>query len=128
MTSSSNISGEMDTLRYRSLTDLYIETSPIIQDEEAHLLSGEEPLSYTEAACEEEWIRAMREEMLAIDRNDTWELVTPPPNCRPIGLKWIFKLEKNPRGEVIKYKARLLVKGYSQRKGLDYDEIYAPAV
>ena len=128
MTSSSNISGEMDTLRYRSLTDLYIETSPIIQDEEAHLLSDEEPLSYTEAACEEEWIRAMREEMLAIDRNDTWELVTPPPNCRPIGLKWIFKLEKNPRGEVIKYKARLLVKGYSQRKGLDYDEIYAPAV
>ena len=54
----------------------------------------------------------MREEMLAIDRNDTWELVTPLPNCRPIGLKWIFKLKKNPQGEVIKHKAWLVVKGY----------------
>ena len=128
VTSSSNASSDMHSPRYRSLTDLYFETSPIIQDEEAHLLSRKEPLSYVEAACEEIWMRAMREEMLAIDRNDTWELVTPPTNCRPIGLKWIFKLKKNPQGEVIKHKARLVVKGYSQRKGLDYDEIYAPVV
>ena len=126
--SSSNVLGEIHSPRYKSLTDLYSETSPITQDEEAHLISGEEPLSYTEAASEEVWKLAMREEMLAIDRNDTWELVTPPPNCRPIGLKWIFNLKKNPRGEVIKYKARLVVKGYSQQKGLDYDEIYAPVV
>ena len=116
VTSSSNVLGEMHSPRYRSLTDLYSETSPITQDEEAHLLSGEEPLTYSEAACEEVWIRAMREEMLAIDRNDTWELVTSPPNCRPIGLKWIFKLKKNPRGEVIKYKARLVVKGLLTKK------------
>ena len=128
MTSSSNVSREMHSPRYGSLIDMYSETSPITQDEEAHLLSGEEPLSYIEAACEEVWIRAMREEMLSIDINDTWELVTLPPNCRPIGLKWIFKLKKNPRGEVIQYKARLVVKGYSQRKGIDYDEVYAPIV
>ena len=96
-TSPSNTFGEMESPRYRSLTDLYSETSPITQDEEAHLLSGEEPLSYTEAASEEVWMRAMREEMLAIDRNDTWELEIPPPNCRPIGVKWIFKLKKNPK-------------------------------
>ena len=69
-------SGEMESPRYRSLT----ETSPIIQDEEAHLLTGEEPLSYTKAASEEVWMRAMREEMLAIDKNGTWELESPPPN------------------------------------------------
>ena len=74
VTSSSNASSDMHSPRYRSLTDLYSETSPIIQDEEAHLLSREEPLSYTEATCEEVWMRAMREEMLAIDKNDTWEL------------------------------------------------------
>ena len=66
--------------------------------------------------------------MLAININNTWELETPPPNCRPIGLKWIFKLKKNPKGTIIKHKARLVVKGYSQRKGVDYDEIYAPVV
>ena len=52
----------------------------------------------------------------------------PPPNCRPIGLKWIFKLKKNPQGEVIKRKARLVVKGYSQRKGIDYEEVFSPVV
>ena len=118
----------MESPRYRSLTDLYSETSPITQDEEVHLLSCEEPLSYTEAASEEVWMRAMREEMLAIERNDTWELEIPPPNCRPIGLKWIFKLKKSTQGDIIKCKARLVVKDYSQRKGLDYDEIYAPVV
>ena len=125
---SSNTTEDMNTPRFRSLTDLYTETSPITQDEEALLISSDEPLSYTEAASEEVWIRAMREEMLAIDRNDTWELEIPPPNFRPIGLKWIFKLKKNPQGVIIKYKARLVVKGYSQRKGVDYDEIYAPVV
>ena len=127
-TSPSNISGEMESPRYRSLTDLYSETSPITQDEEVHLLSGEEPLSYIEAASEEVWMRAMREEMLAIERNATWELEIPPPNCRPIRLKWIFKLKKSPQGDIIKHKAWLVVKGYSQRKGVDYDEIYAPVV
>ena len=127
-TSPSNISGEMESPRFRSLTDLYSETSPITQVEEVHLLSGEEPISYIEAASEEVWMSAMREEMLAIDKNDTWELEIPPPNCRPIGLKWLFKLKKNPQGEVINHKARLVVKGYSQRKGIDYEEVYAPVV
>ena len=68
VTSSSNVLGEMHSPRYRSLTDLYSKTSPITQDEEAHLLSGEDPLSYTEATCEEVWIRARREEMLAIEK------------------------------------------------------------
>ena len=56
------------------------------------------------------------------------ELESPPPNCRPIGLTWIFKVKESPQGVIIKYKARLVVKGYSQRKGVDYDEIYSPVV
>ena len=128
VTSSSNASGDMHSLRYRSLTNLYAETSPTTQDEEALLISGDEPLSYIEAASEEVWLQAMREEMLSIDKNDTWELEIPTPHCRPIGLKWIFKLKKNPQGDVIKHKARLVVKGYSQRKGIYYEEVYAPVV
>ena len=108
LTSSSSVS-EDHPPRYKSLSDLYFETTPITQDEQAYLLSSEEPLSYAEAAHEEVWRQAMREEMSAIDRNNTWELEIPPPNCKPIELKWIFKLKKNPQGEVIKHKARLVV-------------------
>ena len=75
----------------------------------------EEPSTYREAASEEAWNRAMKEEMEAIDRSQTRELVAPPSNCRPIGLKWIFKLNKSAKGEILRHKARLIVKGYSQR-------------
>ena len=53
ITSSSSVSEDTHPPRYRSLTDLYSETIPITQDEQAYLLSGEEPLSYLEAAHEE---------------------------------------------------------------------------
>ena len=70
----------------------------------------------------------MKKEMMAIDQSHTWELESPPSNCKPIGLKWIFKLKKNPKGEIIRHKARLVVKGYSQKKGIDYKEVFAPVV
>ena len=66
--------------------------------------------------------------MLAIDRSNTWELETPAPKCKPIGLKWIIKLKKNTKGEIIRHKARLVVKGYSQRNGIDYEEVFALVV
>ena len=118
ITSSSNNSEDCHCPRYRSLTDLYSETNSIPLDEETCLVADEEPLTYVEAAQDEVWRQPMKEEMLAIDRSNTWELESPPSNCKPIGLKWIFKLKKNPKGEIIRQKARLVVKGYSQRKGI----------
>ena len=97
-------------------------------EEEECLLISEEPSSYAEAAREEVWKRTMKDEMEAIDRNHTWELVVPPPNCKPIGLKWLFKVKKSAKGEILRYKARLVVKGYSQRHGIDFDEVFAPVV
>ena len=99
---------------YKSLTQLYSETDPMQAEEEECLIMSEEPSTYAEAAREEVWKRAIKEEMEVIDRNQTWELVVPPPNCRPIGLKWLFKVKKSAKGEILRYKARLIVKGYSQ--------------
>ena len=126
--SSSNSSEDSHCPRYMSLTDLYSETNSIPLDEQTCLVADEEPLTYLEAAQEEVWRHAMKEDMLAIDRSNTWELESPPSNCKPIGLKWIFKLKKDPKGEIIRHKAWLVVKGYSQRKGIDYEEVFAPIV
>ena len=119
---------EPEPRRYKSLSQLYSETDPVQAEEEDCLLISEEPSSYAEAAREEVWKRAMKDEMEAIDRNHTWELVVPPPNCKPIGLKWLFKVKKSAKGEILRYKARLVVKGYSQRHGIDFDEVFAPVV
>ena len=43
-----------------------------------------------------------------------------------IGLKWVFKVKRDEHGAVSKHKARLVVKGYAQRHGIDYDEVFAP--
>ena len=67
-----------------------------------------------------------RSELASIKENGTWELCDLPIGHRPIGLKWVYKLKKNPAGEVVRYKARLVAKGYAQRAGIDFDEVFAP--
>lgn len=68
----------------------------------------------------------MDEEMRSIHDNKTWELTELPPGQRAIGLKLVFKVEKNPEGNVIRHKARLVAKGYAQQQGVDFDELFAP--
>ena len=58
--------------------------------------------------------------------NKTWDLVDLPPGAKPIGLKWIFKIKRNADGSINKYKSRLVAKGYIQRHGIDFEEVFAP--
>jgi len=57
----------------------------------------------------------------AVEENRTWELVDPPAGCRPIGLKWVFKVKRNERGEVVRHKARLVAKGFVQHEGINFE-------
>ncbi|KZV55553.1 hypothetical protein F511_23512 [Dorcoceras hygrometricum] len=68
----------------------------------------------------------MDEEIHAIVKNDTWELTSLPKNHQVIGVKWVYKAKKNANGEVERYKVRLVAKGYKQKHGVDYDEVFAP--
>ena len=68
----------------------------------------------------------MLEEMKVIEENETWELVDPPPGCRPIGLKWVYKVKWDERGTIVKHKARLITRGFVQREGIDFEEVFAP--
>lgn len=66
----------------------------------------------------------MMDEMDSITDNKTWVLVDPPPSHRPIGLKWVYKVKRDERGAIVKYKARLVVKGYVQQAGIDFEEVF----
>ena len=60
----------------------------------------------------------MVEEMEALDKNEAWDLVEFPNGRKPIGSKWVFKKKLNVAGNVEKFKARLVEKGYSQLREL----------
>ncbi|KAM7489733.1 hypothetical protein LguiB_027217 [Lonicera macranthoides] len=85
-----------------------------------------EPAGYEEAATDQKWIAAMKEELKMIEKNQTWELVERPKHKKAIGVKWVYRTKLNPDGSVNKYKARLVVKGYAQMFGVDFSETFAP--
>ncbi|KAL0361142.1 UNVERIFIED_CONTAM: Retrovirus-related Pol polyprotein from transposon TNT 1-94 [Sesamum radiatum] len=58
--------------------------------------------------------------------NEVWILVDPPKGVRPVGCKWVYKHKLGADGEVTAFKVRLVVKGYTQRPGVDFEETYSP--
>ena len=58
--------------------------------------------------------------------NNTWILTDLPPGCKTIGCKWIFTKKLRPDGIVDKYKARLVTKGFTQQKSIDFFNTYSP--
>lgn len=90
-----------------------------------------EPRTYSEAMnCKhaKEWQKAMEEELKSIEDNRTWELVDIPKGRTAIGSKWVFKLKLDEEGKILRRKARLVAQGFSQKYGVDYDEVFAPVV
>jgi hypothetical protein len=84
------------------------------------------PSDWKVAKQDPKWKAAMKEELLALQKNQTWELVSLPSGKRAVGCKWVFTVKQSPEGKVERYKARLVAKGYSQTYGIDYDETFAP--
>ncbi|GKV52757.1 hypothetical protein SLEP1_g59325 [Rubroshorea leprosula] len=95
------------------------------------LTDGGEPETYYEAMESEnkkEWLMAMQEEMSSLQENGTYELVELPKDKKALNNKWVFRVKSEVNNPNPRFKARLVVKGFRQQKGIDYDEIFSPVV
>ena len=88
------------------------------------LFSNYDPISYEETS-DEKWIQAMNEEILSIEKNNKWKLTTSSVRKKLIGVKWVYKVKYKPDGKVDWFKTRLVAKGYKQKSGIDYFEVFA---
>ncbi|GAB2301453.1 hypothetical protein Dimus_039376 [Dionaea muscipula] len=112
--------------RMRTLQEIYEVTENENDVSLFCLLAECEPFGFQEAVEDKAWSQAMDDEISAINRNNTWQLVDLPMGCKAIGVKWVYKLKKDVEGNVVKHKARLVVKGYNQQPGIDFNEVFAP--
>ena len=81
-----------------------------------------------ESSAVDQWKKAMDKEMKSCEDAGTWERVRRadlPPNANVIPCKWVFKVKNDETGAVTEHKARLTPKGFRQKKGVDYDEVFA---
>ncbi|KAK1626565.1 hypothetical protein QYE76_000880 [Lolium multiflorum] len=81
-----------------------------------------------EALVDPDWVIAMQEELECFTRNEVWSLVERPKDHRinVIGTKWVFKNKQDENGIVIRNKARLVVQGFAQIEGMDFEDTFAP--
>ncbi|GJW11243.1 ribonuclease H-like domain-containing protein [Tanacetum coccineum] len=87
-----------------------------------------EPKTYFEDFKYPHWTDAMNQEIDALLRNGTWEIVELPEGRKAIRSKWIYKIKFRSSGEIDRYKARLVARGFGQKEGIDYEETFSPVV
>nr|GEV24699.1 hypothetical protein [Tanacetum cinerariifolium] len=89
-------------------------------------VSTMEPKNVKEAMTDPAWIESMQEELLQFKRLDVWVLVLAPDNISPLSLKWLFKNKHDEEQTIIQNKSCLVVRGYRQEEGIDFEESFAP--
>ena len=87
----------------RSLVDIYQRCNVAVL----------EPTDFEAVEYDERWMSAMKEELVVIEKNQTWELMEKLKDRKIIRLKWVFKTKLNFDGSVNKHKAELVIKGYA---------------
>lgn len=99
----------------------------IVKDDEDH-----EPKCINECRQRNDWPMwkdAIDAELKSLAKHKVFGSIVPTPEgVKPIGYKWVFVRKRNEKNEIVRYKARLVAQGFSQRPGIDYKETYSPVV
>ena len=104
-------------------------TPPAPSPDHEYTRNSKEPRTVEEALKMKDapkWKEAIVKELQALIDMNTWELVPLPKGRKAVGCRMVLKRKFNADGTIDKYKARAVLKGYAQRKHVDYEETFAP--
>ena len=76
----------------------------------------------------DQWERAIVEELAALETFNTFEVCVLPPGKKAVGCRYVFKVKITPKGDIERYKVRLVARGFLQQEGIDYNEVFAPVI
>jgi hypothetical protein len=103
-----------------------------VGDEHANLTMPHEPSTYQQAMASPEapqWLEVSMYEMEALKKTGTFEWIErPPPEHQVVGSCWVFKVKQTSSGEIEKFHAQVVVKGYTEVPGIDFFKTYAPTI
>ena len=85
-----------------------------------------EPMTYNEAMKDPRWQEAMRNEIHALENNQTWTVMSLPTGKKALGCRWVYKIKRKSDGMIERFKVRLVILGNHQVEGIDYIETFAP--
>ena len=91
--------------------------------QETDIGAENDPETFSQAlSCKESnlWYNAMKDELDSMKSNEVWDLIELPQGAKAIGCKWVYKTKRDSLGNIERYKARLIAKGFTQKEGNDY--------
>ena len=83
-------------------------------------------MNFHDASSNPLWKQPMKEELDALHKTGTLDLIDLPSGKSAIGCKWVYKIKTRSNGTIDRYKARLVARGFTQEYGIDYEETFAP--
>lgn len=124
-----NTNQESIKSRLRNAKNVNLESMMALLELRAFVAEKQDPATFDEALQSKDankWKHAMTEEIAALHKNHTWDLVELPQNTTVIDNRWVYKIKDAVSNEPKRYRARLVVKGYTQKYDIDYKETFSP--
>ena len=87
-----------------------------LQESKIDLGMNNDPVSFSQAIesiDSSKWIDAIEDELKSMDKNQVWDLIELPKDCKKVGSKWVFKTKCDSKGNIERYKARLIAKSFT---------------